>query len=1042
MATDATRTLEHEQRLDEACTAYLQALEAGPLPNRQEWLSRYTDVAEELAEFIDAQGEFESLAAPLREVADAARLDTPTVGATPHGASVELPAAELGETVGDYELLQEIGRGGMGIVYKARQRSLNRLVALKMIKAGHLANATDIHRFRAEAETVARLDHPNIVPIYEVNEWRPDVIRPSVPYFCMKLIEGGSLSEYVSPFTDQPRAAAHLLETIARAVHHAHQRGVLHRDLKPGNILLSFSRRSRNGAESWTAVESSLIRDERLDECTPFVTDFGLAKRLADTSLVTTDTGQLVGTPSYMSPEQAVGTKAITTATDVYGLGAILYVLLTGRPPFIAASPLDMMVQLRERDPDLPSRVRPGVSRELETIARRAMAKNPEERYGSAQELADDLRRYLEDRPIHAKNPSLLQRARKWARRHRTVVRTSLAAAFVVGMILAGSVGWILRDRATRQMAVNKEVDSAVQEAEQLLYQAKHQEAMEAVKRAEGILANGGTDEFRERVQELRKDLSMAVRVEEIRLPGNVGPQQADLIGTSADASFAEAFRDYGIDVEILEPEHAAELIRARLIRFELAMALDIWAHTRAKLPDGVQRAGATSWKRLVAVARASDPDEWRNRIRDALEQRNTTALAEIAVSPKIGNLPVQTLSLLGEALNPELSVTVLRQAQQKYPGDFMINFQLAWALDHMQPQNRDGAIRFYTAASALRPRNVTTLLVLAYALNSQDKSDEAIAVLRQGVELNPESADLRYNLGVALGGKKSTDEAIAEYREAIRLKPAFAEAHQNLGASLATKGLVDEAISELRDAIRLKPAYADAHYNLGLIMEGKGAVDEAIFAYKEALRLRPDSVQGHVQLGNAYATKGRLEEAMAEYNEAIRLKPDFALAHYNLGIVLVKSGLHDQAISAYTQAIRLQPHYAEAHVNLGNQLRNKGLTAEAVAAFEEAFRLKPGLPEASGALAWCLVCQPDLQAHDVAKALQFSAALRQSGAAELRLLENPGRRRIPRRRLESRRCRSGESDRAPRERHQQYLVLPGHGSLATRPKGRRPHVV
>ncbi len=319
-----------------------------------------------------------------------------------------LQARTLVGYFGDYELQTVLGEGGMGIVYKARQLSLNRPVALKMIKSARFAGAEEVRRFQNESEAVAQLDHPNIVPIFEVGQFEDQ------HYFSMKLIAGESLDKRPSEYLANPRAAADLVAIVANAVHHAHQRGVLHRDLKPANILIDADGR-------------------------PHVTDFGLAKRVEGDSELTRS-GAILGTPAYMAPEQTSGKRgAVTTATDVYGLGAVLYVLFTGRAPFGGDSVLDTLEQVRERAPELPSRRNAKVPRDLEVICLKCLEKDPRQRFASAEALAEDLRRWLAGEPIAARPVGKAARLWMWCRRNPTAAAlagTSLVA--LIAMIAAG----------------------------------------------------------------------------------------------------------------------------------------------------------------------------------------------------------------------------------------------------------------------------------------------------------------------------------------------------------------------------------------------------------------------------------------------------------------------------------------------------------------------------------------------------------------------------------------------------------------------------
>jgi TolB-like protein/Tfp pilus assembly protein PilF/predicted Ser/Thr protein kinase len=324
-----------------------------------------------------------------------------------HGGRATRPVKNLGD-VGDYELLQEIGRGAQGVVYRARQKSLNRAVALKIIGLGHWATEAHIKRFRLEAEAAAKLDHPSIVPIHEIGE------SDGSCYFSMQLIEGGPLEEVVKRQPMPVRVAAELIAKLARTVHYAHERGILHRDIKPGNILLD-------------------AKGE------PHLTDFGLA-RLVETESTVTRTSEALGTPSYMAPEQARGNNIeVTRAADVYGLGAVFYQLLTGHPPFAGGTTYETIRLLLETEPRQPCVLNPKISRDLSTICLKCLEKDPQRRYSSALALAEDLERWLRHEPIQAQRTGVLTRASKWMRRQPAIaalIALSLAFAATVGVIV------------------------------------------------------------------------------------------------------------------------------------------------------------------------------------------------------------------------------------------------------------------------------------------------------------------------------------------------------------------------------------------------------------------------------------------------------------------------------------------------------------------------------------------------------------------------------------------------------------------------------
>src|SRR5262249_11723103 len=410
----------------------------GEKPGLDEYLRRFPSLADQL----QMQFEVESaLQAEGDGHADGLAADTWKGGRPPSDIGLPTP-----ETDGGYELLEVLGRGGMGVVYKARQRSLNRLVALKMIRA-HAA-PDDLVRLRIEAEAIARLQHPNIVQIIEVGE------MDGGPFLALEYVAGGSLAQQLNGKPWPAPRAAELTETLARAVHCAHEQGIVHRDLKPANILLR--RKSDNRApESETIARLETVKSDAAamssgpstPDFEPKITDFGLAKLTVGNSAELTATGDFLGTPSYTAPEQAMGrVHAIGPATDVYALGAILYELLTGRPPFQGTSALDTLDQVRRQEPVPPSRLQSKLSRDLETICLKCLEKEPRKRYASALLLAEDLRRFQSGQPITARPVRWTERAWKWARRHPAgagpIAVTALASPALAlgGWLTAGAL--------------------------------------------------------------------------------------------------------------------------------------------------------------------------------------------------------------------------------------------------------------------------------------------------------------------------------------------------------------------------------------------------------------------------------------------------------------------------------------------------------------------------------------------------------------------------------------------------------------------------
>jgi len=547
----------------------------------------------------------------------------------------------------DYEVFGEIARGGMGVVYRARQVSLNRPVALKMILAGQFASAEDHQRFHSEAEAAANLDHPNIVPIYEVGQ------LDGQHFFSMKLVEGSSLARQMSSLVQSPREGVRLLTKVSRAIHYAHQRGILHRDIKPGNILLDTKQE-------------------------PYVSDFGVAKRVdGDSNL--THSGRIVGTPNYMAPEQASAAKiTITTAADVYSLGAILYELLTGRAPFSGDSPVATLIQVAQRDPERPRVIRPEVDVDLETIALKCLEKDPARRYGSAEALAEELERWLAGVPILARRISALQRGAKWARRRPAIAALT---AMVVLLTVLGFTGvvWQWRraedQRAQAEQAARDATESRAREGEQRKATEAQKLVADAYEQLLGLFVQldpkqTGYQNVAERIGQVANTISTFAS------DAFAAGRALETLGdwTAAEKQYLEAshwidvLRRHPQDLEVnqsLGQSVADSLarVRARIRQAPLANAAGKPPNSEAPIRNGAPVSGADTSDAAPAASPAVSVANV------SLEELQTTSDIAVVASPDVpvNNLSLEELRqiLLGDRhlWSTDLPVTVVLRA-------------------------------------------------------------------------------------------------------------------------------------------------------------------------------------------------------------------------------------------------------------------------------------------------------------------------------------------------------------------------------------------
>jgi len=437
MTTLHQSRIHRERQLDVIISHYYHGADQGAPPNQEALIAQHPEFASELQEFFADLASFYAM-----QPSDESDLYSHEISLLSRVRNERLSPKAAVHYFGEYEILDELGIGGMGVVFKAHHKQLRKIVALKMIRAGELASAQDVQRFRMEAQANARLSHPGIVAVHEVG------IHQQLHFLTMDYVDGGSLSQLCREEPVPARRAADLLRQVAEAMHYAHGEGIIHRDLKPANILLT-----KNG--------------------TPRITDFGLAKHLRTSGdsiePALTEAGQIVGTAGYMSPEQASGKNSLVgPSADIYSLGALLYALLTGRAPFVGETASHTILQVLNQEPVSPRRLNPQIPGDLETICMHCLMKGSHQRYGTAQLLAEDLTRFLEGRPVKARPVGATERSWRWCRRNQvvpTLVLTNLAS-LITGIVLSSSASWHSGERADAESLFATRDPTARQSAE------------------------------------------------------------------------------------------------------------------------------------------------------------------------------------------------------------------------------------------------------------------------------------------------------------------------------------------------------------------------------------------------------------------------------------------------------------------------------------------------------------------------------------------------------------------------------------------------
>jgi serine/threonine-protein kinase len=758
-----------------------------------------------------------------------------------------------------YEILAEIARGGMGVVYRARDRGLNRTVALKMILPQQLQSPAAIQRFQSEAEAVAALDHPGILPIYEVGE------LDGLPFFSMKLAEGGSLAGQSADYRERPRDAARLIAHVARAIHHAHERGILHRDLKPGNILLG-----REGEA--------------------YVTDFGIAKWVARDARLTLDASTL-GTPHYIAPEQAAGgSTKLTPAADVYSLGAILYELIAGRPPFVAGTALETLRLVANEAPPSPRKFNPAIPRDLELICLKCLEKEPAARYNSAAEFAQDLERWLESGPITARAATPTQRGWRWAKRNRALSTASVALTIV---LLAGLLAYLGQARnrietsplLEKSIAVLPFVDLSQAKDQDYFCDGISEELLDKLAKVEGLHVVSRTSSFffkgkNADIAEIARKLNVQNVLEgSLRRDGNRVRITAQLVNVRDGLElWSETYEREIQDIFTVQDNITKAIVDA--LQVKLATALPPQRQHDAEAYD--------LYLRGLYFSNKSSEEDFRkslNFFQRALDKDPNFARAWTGISKVWGWLADEYVKPL-----------------EAYP------ISLAAASKAIALDEREAEAHAYLGESER---------VLHWDYRKEESE------LRRAIQIDPNCAPARMFLALMFAMEGHEDQAFAELAVARRLDPLDPFVSSFTVELSLSAGRFDDALAEARRMNELDPTFSYFDDSLAAAYRERGDLAKAIDLYEKAEAIVPVHRPG---LAIAYARAGRIDDARRILAELIERSKTTYVAADGIASIYVALGENDEAFRWLDRAI--EEHSAPLE-GIGQRITFRALRAD-----------------------------------------------------------------------------------------------------------------
>jgi len=888
---------------------------------------------------------------------------------------------------GRYDILEEIARGGMGVIYRAFDTILQREVAVKALQDGFDPSSGAGRRFIAEGRITGQLQHPGIPAVHDLG-----TLPDGKPFLAMKLIKGQTLDALLKDRTSGSPNLVAVFEQICHAVGYAHAHGVIHRDLKPSNVMVGAFGEVQVMDWGLAKILGSNEREQSRDDpetTTAAVTQIASQRDDSDA----TRAGSVLGTPSYMSPEQAIGAvDQVDARSDVFGLGAVLCCILTGSPPYASGdSESTRQLAARGRLDEARSRLRAcGAEPGLVTLCERCLspekADRPAEAGAVASEVAslraaaDERARQSELERVRAEGQRARAEAESREQLKRRRVQLALAAAVCLLAIVGGAFAWYSERQSDRRRAEtenrNREEQARltrngetlaelIRRSEDALRSGDAESSAVAIGEIERMLPDGGGDTLLERIDKCRADLALLRQLDAIDV-FRWTPDENKLLDEKAPVVlWQKALADFGLKPGQTVADDAARRISASLVRDRLLTALDLWLLYEPSTP-------------LRELLRAADADPYRDAMRDAVAMKDKARQTYLVGSQEALAQPAWFAAALGRnnATPVKRRREVLEAALRSRRGDLALHMELGYSYPFNQRQGADERARWFQAAVATHPRSVVARSCLGLALLDNGDLDGAVACQQQAVALAPDFAGAHNNLGYSLQAKGDLDAAVRCYNEALRLQPKFPQPYANLAKTMIAKGDMDAAVRYLNEVIRINPRsapaqnyvgwiecsmknldtaigcfkeaiqidakYAPARLGLGSALQDKGNLSGAIDSFKEAVKLEPEDAISQTYLGWALYSKKDLDGAERCFKEAIRLNPRFAAAHNNLGIVQTARGNLDGAISFFMVATCVDPKFANAYINLAFALEEKKNMGAAITSLREATRLEP----------------------------------------------------------------------------------------------------